>query len=104
MLLFRAGQVLYVHNPPHNGFTDGLVNYWAFCGSTRDIVGGMDMTIRLNGVLTADRFNNPNSALQFNFGYGSVPPGSYFNSSTGFTFMIWIYILDPVSNRYWRIS
>ena len=103
-VISRAGQVLYVYNYPQNGFTSGLANYWPFCGSTKDIVGGMDMTIQLNGVLSADRFNNPNCAIQFNNGYGSVPAGNYFNSTSGFTYMTWIYILNPVSYGYWRIS
>ena len=73
-------------------------------GSTKDIVGGMDMTIVSNGRLTLDRFNNPNSAVVFNTGYGSVPSGYFFNAQTGFTVMAWVKPLTFQFNGYERIS
>ena len=76
-----------------NKFTNGLVNYWPFSGSCRDIIGGMDISIQKNGFLAADRFDNPDSALMFKSGYGSVPAGSYFDPLKGFSAMVWIKIL-----------
>ena len=45
---------------------------------------------------TTDRFNNPNSALNFTFGYYQVPAGYYFYGP--FTLSVWIY---PKSIGYW---
>ena len=42
-----------------------------------------------NVTVTSDRFNNPNSALDFQSGYNTVPSGVYFNGD--FTFTVWIY-------------
>jgi hypothetical protein len=85
-----------------NNFTNGLTNYWPIAGSTRDVVGGMDMTIQLNGQLSPDRFDNPNSAVNFNVGYGTVPPGVYFDPTSGFTIMLWIKLLSTITS-YTRI-
>ena len=41
-----------------------------------------------NVALTSDRFNNPNSALNFASGYNTVPSGVYFNGD--FTVTVWI--------------
>ena len=41
-----------------------------------------------NVALTSDRFNNPNSALNFVSGYNTVPSGVYFNGD--FTVTVWI--------------
>ena len=71
----------------------GLQNYWPIAGSTIDVIGQMNMEIKLNGQLTTDRFGNPDSALLLNKGYASVPSGIYFDPATGgFTFMAWIKI------------
>ena len=72
--------------------------------STKDIVGGMDMTIQLNGQLASDRFNNSNAAVVFNTGYGSVPSGYYFDPSTGFTIMAWVKPLSFQFFGFERIS
>ena len=42
-----------------------------------------------NVTLTSDRFNNPNSALDFQSGYNTLPGGVYFNGD--FTVTVWIY-------------
>jgi len=48
------------------------------------------LTIKLNAALSADRFDNANSALYFNHGYATAPPGVYFDPDTGgFTVMVW---------------
>ena len=72
--------------------------------STKDIVGGMDMTILSNGQLTSDRFNNSNWAMMFSTGYGSVPSGYYFDPSTGFTVMAWVKPLSLQFSGFERIS
>ena len=71
--------------------------------STKDIVGGMDMTIQLNGQLVADKINNTNWAMILITGYGSVPSGVYFNPSTGFIVMAWVKPLS-IPTGYERIS
>ena len=60
------------------------------------------MTIKLNAALSADRFGNANSALYFNHGYATAPPGVYFDPDTGgFTVMVWF---KPVTiNSFQRI-
>ena len=75
----------------------GLVNYWPFNGSTRDIIGGMDMTIHSNDTLkfSSDRLYVPNSSMSLiNSNYGSVPPGIYFDPTIGFTFMCFFQQCD----------
>jgi arabinan endo-1,5-alpha-L-arabinosidase len=47
------------------------------------------MSYGSNVTLTSDRFNNPNSALDFQSGYNTLPGGVYFNGD--FTFTVWIY-------------
>ena len=49
-----------------------------------------------NVAVTSDRFNNPNSALDFKSGYNTVPSGVYFNGD--FTFTVWINYNE---NRAW---
>ena len=68
---------MYVYSALNSPLTS-LVNYWAFIGSTQDIIGNMDMTIELNGQLGTDRFNNLNGALKLNIGYSKIPAGNYF--------------------------
>ena len=75
-------------------FTSNLTNYWPFSNSTVDVVGGMNLTIQLNGNYNVDRFGNNNSAIYFNFGYATAPPGVYFDCSVGFTVMTWIKMMD----------
>ena len=79
-----------------------MQNYWPIAGSTIDVIGQMNMEIKLNGQLTTDRFGNPESALLLSEGYASVPSGIYFDPTTGgFTFMAWIKIIK--FTRYARI-
>lgn len=40
---------------PEKFFTAGLIHYWPFAGSTRDIIGGKDLKILYKGWLTEDR-------------------------------------------------
>ena len=72
--------------------------------STKDIVGGKDMTIQLNDQLVADRFNNKNSAVFINTGYGTVPSGIYFDPSTGFSIMVWLKVFRYFVGFNSRIS
>ena len=72
-----------------------LTNYWPLGDSLKDLVGGKNLSIKLNGAVTADRFGIVNSALAFNQGYGQFPIGFYFNSKR-FTFMIWVKTLSFV--------
>ena len=53
-----------------------------------DPVGKADMIQGSFTTFAADRFNNPNSALNLNGGYTQVPSGVYFKSA--FTITLWI--------------
>ena len=75
-------------------YTKGLTNYWPFSGSTVDIVGSRNLIIQRNGIFQADRFNNDKSAIYFNLGYATAPPGIYFDCATGFTVMSWIKLIS----------
>ena len=67
----------------------GLVNYWPIQNSSiNDYAGSSHMIYGANNTLCPDRFNNPNSALNFASGYNSIPSGVYFNSD--FTATAWI--------------
>jgi hypothetical protein len=75
-----------------------LVNYWPFCGSTKDIIGLNDITAVNYANLTNDQSSNPLSAFQLNYGYGQASPGNYFtftaaNAGEGFTIMFWMKLL-----------
>ena len=66
-----------------------LINYWPIKNSSiNDFAGSANMTYGPNVALTSDRFNNPNSALDFQSGYNSIPSGVYFNGD--FTVSVWI--------------
>ena len=54
-----------------------------------DVIGNADMVQGANTAFTADRFGNPNSALNLNGGYTQVPAGFYFNTPQ-FTISAWI--------------
>jgi len=59
------------------------------------VVGKQDMTMKLNAQLQADRLGNANSALTLSTGYGTVPPGVYFDPDTnGYTIMVWVKIIE----------
>ena len=70
-----------------------ITNYWSFSGSTVDIVGGMNLTIKLNGHYDVDRFGDGNSALYLNKGYATAPSGVYFDCAVGYTIMTWIKLI-----------
>ena len=68
---------------------DGLINYWSFTNNVYDSVGSAHLFNGLNAMLTNDRFNRPNSALDLNSGYYQAPNGVYFN--TTFSITAWFY-------------
>jgi hypothetical protein len=71
-------------------FQKGLQNLWSFDNSLNDSISQCNLTIKLNAAFSADRFGNANSALYFNHGYATAPPGVYFDPDTGgFTVMAW---------------
>jgi len=65
------------------------------------VTGGKNMTLVSNSALSVDRFGAANSALAITSGYATVPPGVYFDPSTGgFTVMLWVKMLAfPSSGR-----
>jgi len=76
-----------------------LLNSWSFNGDYNDSVGGANLKNGLNYGLTSDRFGNPNSALNLNYGYMSIPPGIYFNGT--FTITAWVYVKNRVNLNDW---
>ena len=74
---------------------NGLRNSWPISNSTKDVIGGRDMTIESNGELAPDRFNISGGSIFFKNGYATVPDDVYFNPETGgFTAMAWIKYLS----------
>lgn len=89
---------LYAFDPSHNytgypGSQYKLGHYMPFVNSTKDIINGNHLTIVTNGILTADRFGNADSALLFQRGHGSIPDGMYMRAG-GFTLMLWFKFLS----------
>ena len=79
----------------------GLQNYWPIINeNVNDTVGMAYMYGGVNVSFTNDRFNNPNSAIDFNYGYYIIPPGEYVCGD--FTFSVWAYIRNQVTyfNRF----
>ena len=75
-------------------YTSGLINYWPFGGSLKDVVGGKDLLIQLNGAFSQDNFGKNQSALWLNSGYALAPAGIYFDCTTyGYTIMLWIKLI-----------
>ena len=60
---------------------DSLINYWPIVNNSNDLIGNAHMYDGINVSLTADRFNNSNSALDIANGYLKLPPGVYFNGN-----------------------
>jgi len=76
-----------------------LLNSWSFNGDYSDSKGGANLTNGLNYGLTSDRFGNPNSALNLNYGYMNIPPGIYFNGT--FTITAWVNVKNAVNLNDW---
>ena len=75
-------------------YTIGLVNYWPFAGSLRDVISGDDLMPQLNVALSSDQFKTAFSALHLNTGFATAPVGVYFDCTThGFTLMFWIKVI-----------
>ena len=74
-----------------NSFDAYLTNYWPITNSQmNDVAGKADMVQGANTTFTADRYGNPNSALNLNGGYTQVPAGIYFGTPA-FTISSWVY-------------
>ena len=80
----------------------GLVYYWPLGESLADSKSKKDIKIKLKGEITTNRFNETNSALRFNEGYGEIQSGVYFEKS-GFTFMIWVKVNSYIQALHQRI-
>jgi len=64
------------------------------------VTGGKNMTLITNSALSVDRFGAANSALAMTGGYATLPPGVYFDPSTGgFTIMLWVKLLAFSANN-----
>lgn len=72
--------------------TQGLMAYYTFNGSANDVSGNNNNPVFNNAILTADRFNNPNSAYRFN-GINSfiqIPNSSTLNTGNAITLAVFI--------------
>ncbi len=76
---------------------DGIGHQWLFDNNLEDSEGNADLYDGVNYEFVNDRFNNSNSAIQFNSGYVKIPAGSYFSSD--FTITLWVN-LQVI--RYWQ--
>ena len=63
------------------------MNFWPIDYNLIDLVAGANMKQYGNANFSNDRFQNVDSAISFNGGSYSVPPGVYFNSD--FTVTLW---------------
>ena len=57
------GQILHILSL-YELFTEGLIHYWPFASSTKDIVGNNHMVIVKNGKLVEDRFGHKKSGIK----------------------------------------
>ena len=57
------GQILHILSL-YELFTEGLIHYWPFASSTKDIIGDGHMVIGQNGKLVEDRFGTKNSGIK----------------------------------------
>ena len=83
----------------------GLQNYWPIINeNVNDTVGMANMYDGVNVSFTNDRFNNPNSAIDFKNGFYVLPPGEYVCGD--FTFSVWAYFRPqfPNWNRFLDIG
>ena len=89
MILILREYKLYSDDQDLNSFC-GLINYWSFDGNANDVVGSADMINGANAAFTNDRNNASLSAVDLNFGYYTIPPGSYSYGKT-WTVSFWIF-------------
>ena len=85
-------------------YSCGLINFWPINNDLIDIVGGANMTqVGTLSSLVADRLGNLASAINFNGGYYSIPPGVYVNCD--FTITFWAYLLkyEVLKTQFSRI-
>jgi pimeloyl-ACP methyl ester carboxylesterase len=81
--------LLGVAPPLYADLNTGLVAYYAFSGDAKDASGTGNTGLVYGATLTADRFNNPNSAYFFNGtdNWIDVLPPDF---SESFTFAVWV--------------
>jgi hypothetical protein len=63
----------------------------------KDKIGGADMTQGSLTTFAADRFGNPNAALNLNGGWTRLPSGVYFNTPA-FSISVWVYPINVTSS------
>jgi hypothetical protein len=74
---------------------ENLIHYWSFNGSLiNDEIGKANLLLPsgFSSILTKDRLEKPNSALEIEKGYIEIPPGVYFSGD--FTITLWIKIIS----------
>ena len=82
----RNNAILYQINGSLS-YSCGLINFWPIDNNLIDVVAGANMTQNGNANFAIDRFQNVASAISFNGGSYSVPPGIYFSGD--FTVTLW---------------
>ena len=75
-------------------FEAKLLNYWPL-SNIKDVAGGNDIIFSYNIELVDDKFNNKNSAYNFNNGYISLPSDFYFKSDFSVTFWVNFNLIPP---------
>ena len=69
----------------------GLQNYWTFDNHSDDTIGFSNLYDGRNVSFVSDKFGNANSAVYFNLGYYSAPPGVYFRGDH--TVAVWVKVI-----------
>ena len=72
------------------------MNFWPIDNNLIDVVGGAHMTNKRFVTFVNDRNGETTSAISFNNGYYSVPPGIYFTGD--FTITFWGFSITGYSN------
>ena len=75
---------------------NGLQNYWPIINDVTDKVSNANMYDGSSVSFTQDRFNRSNQAIDLNYGYYRLPPGSYICGD--FTFALWAYFREQTMN------
>jgi len=81
-------------SPSWAGINDGLVAYYPFNGNAIDESGNENNGIAHGATLAPDRFNNPDSAYDFNHAtsdYISVLHNDSLNLTDSYSFSVWIF-------------
>lgn len=70
---------------------NGIISYWPFCGNSNDVsTSNNNGTLQGNISYVADRYGNPNNAIQLNNSTDIMCTSNSYNNPTNFTISIWV--------------